>query len=154
MPSREIELFLIDILISIEKVKRYTKGIEGPFEFLENDIVYAATLRELIVIGEALKHVLADPVCSFHVHDKWRSIVNFRNILAHEYFDVRLDDLYNVISKQIFEFEEEFLMFVRTQSNDVFYEAFDDVKEELKHNKWLDSLSYLQSVEKGFHESY
>lgn len=155
MPRRETELFWLDILISIEKVKRYTKGIENSFDLVSNDLVYAATLRELEIIGEAIKHVLADPACSYYIHEKWRAIINFRNILAHEYFNIRLDEVYHVATHKIHEFEEEFLVFVRTQSGDVFFEALEDVKEELKQNKWYESLSYLQSIEKDFQrESY
>lgn len=40
MPNRATELFLVDILISIEKVKRYSKSIKYKEELLNNDLVY------------------------------------------------------------------------------------------------------------------
>ena len=61
MPNRVIEYFVLDILIAIDKVKRYSAGFETGEEFAADEKSYSATMRELEIIGEALKHVLGYP---------------------------------------------------------------------------------------------
>lgn len=148
MPNRPTELFCIDILISIEKVKRYSRGFEDIQSFISHDQAYAATLRELEIIGEAMKHVLADPAFSIIIEKKWREIADFRNVLAHEYFGIYADEIFEIVSKEIHEFEFEFQEFFLQQANQDFLNAIKHVKKELEDNQWHHSLAYLHSIEK------
>ena len=148
MPRRETELYWIDVLVSIEKVKRYTKDFQTETEFLADDLAYAATIRELEVIGEALKNILEDPAYSYKVNQYWRFIVNFRNVLAHNYFSIHVDIVFHAAKSKILDFEGEFLEFVESQANDVFYEGLEDTKDELEDMKWLDTLAYLRAFQK------
>jgi uncharacterized protein with HEPN domain len=147
MPNRVTELFWVDILISIEKVKRYSYGFKDKQQLIENDLVYAATLRELEIIGEALKYILADPALSNQINLRWRDIVNFRNILAHEYFGIKMDAVFIIVSEKIFEFEFEFHEFISNNANATFFRAIKHTKKEVENNGWLQSVAYLDSIE-------
>ena len=52
--SREYNLYLRDILEVIGKIERYTRGMDYE-EFLADDLVQDGVIRNLMVIGEAVK---------------------------------------------------------------------------------------------------
>lgn len=148
MPNRATELFLVDILISIEKVKRYSRSVKSTEELLANDLIYSAVTRELKIIGEAIKYVLADPALSQFIHEHWREIVDFRNVLAHEYFGLNANEIFSIATREIFEFEFDFVEFIRKQASPMFLDALMHAKQEATNNRWHDSLAYLRSIEK------
>ena len=92
---REKTLFYNDILESIEAIFDYVKGLE--FEDFETDRkTYQAVIREFEIIGEATKHILNDArECSPDI--PWRSIIDFRNVISHEYFGIRLKTIWDLI---------------------------------------------------------
>ena len=57
MPKRDKRLYLEDILDSSEAIKEFTKDLN--FEDFRNDRkTYSATIREYIVIGEAISTLI------------------------------------------------------------------------------------------------
>ncbi|WP_292519653.1 HepT-like ribonuclease domain-containing protein [Methanoculleus sp.] len=52
--SREYDLYLRDILEAIGRIERYTRGMEYE-EFLANELVQDGIIRNLMIIGEAVK---------------------------------------------------------------------------------------------------
>ena len=56
--SREIEFYIVDILIAIDKIKRYTAQFSCANELLSSEIYWDGVIRELEIIGEATKHLL------------------------------------------------------------------------------------------------
>ena len=54
--TRDINVYIEDILQSIEKIEDYTKIISEE-EFTKNDQVQDAVLRRIEIIGEAVKNV-------------------------------------------------------------------------------------------------
>lgn len=52
MSKRDIRLFLKDILDCIEKIEKYIKGMSFE-DFIQNDMVVDAVIRNLEIIGEA-----------------------------------------------------------------------------------------------------
>lgn len=57
MSRRKPEIFLEDILISIDKIERYTMDIKSIDDFINNELVVDAVLRNLEIIGEAAKNL-------------------------------------------------------------------------------------------------
>jgi uncharacterized protein with HEPN domain len=85
MPSEE--LYLQDIINSIDDVARFLKGIAEP-DFIINDILQNAVLMKLVVIGEAANRVSED-LRKRHPEIEWRPIIGFRNIAVHAYFSLK-----------------------------------------------------------------
>lgn len=97
MSKSDVRLFLQDILECIEKIERYTKDMSFD-EFSKNDLVVDAVIRNLEVIGEAVKNIPED-IRLKHPEIPWREIVGFRNIVIHHYFGVDLNIVWTVINK-------------------------------------------------------
>ncbi|MBC7114618.1 MAG: DUF86 domain-containing protein [Archaeoglobi archaeon] len=57
--KRDYRLFLHDILECIEKIERYTENLSFE-EFIKNDMVVDAVIRNLEIIGEAAKNIPED----------------------------------------------------------------------------------------------
>ena len=55
MAYRDISVWLEDLLISIDRIKKHIAGIVSYSEFIKNQLVIDATERNLEIIAELLK---------------------------------------------------------------------------------------------------
>lgn len=92
---RSHNLYLNDILESIEKILEYTEGIDFD-EFCENSMVFDAVIRNFEIIGEAARNI-PDNLRSKYPHIPWADMVGMRNILIHGYFGVDYSIVWNTI---------------------------------------------------------
>jgi len=96
--SRDPRLFLQDILDAATKVETYTRGMSQE-TFEANGMAYDAVIRNLEVIGEAAKQVpstLRDSAPEI----PWRMICGFRDHLAHAYFGLDNDTVWEVVTTE------------------------------------------------------
>ena len=96
--KRDIELFIVDIFVAIQKIKEYTKTFDNPNDFQHSSLHWDATIRQLEIIGEALNKLLEDDKFNSDSPSYFRKIVNFRNNIVHGYFGIDLDEVWNVVT--------------------------------------------------------
>ena len=97
--SRDLRLFIEDIRESCKKILRYTQGLRLE-EFAADEKTLDAVVRNLIVIGEAVKN-LPDDFRRRHPDVEWRKIAGLRDIVVHEYFGIDEDILWDVVQNKI-----------------------------------------------------
>ena len=97
--SRDYHLFLRDMQESCSKILRYTHGITLA-KFLGDEKTFDAVLRNLEIVGEAVKQIPLD-VRTRYPEVEWRKIAGLRDIIAHEYFGIDTDILWDVIQNRI-----------------------------------------------------
>lgn len=97
--SRSLRLYLEDILISGAKILRYTRGITLA-EFVNDEKTYDAVIRNLQIIGEAVKNIPAG-VRDRYPDIEWRKIAGLRDILAHAYFSLENEIIWDIIENKI-----------------------------------------------------
>ena len=99
MFKRDINLYLADIEESIAAIEEFTENVD--FNFFKADRkTYSATLREFIVIGEAITHIPDDIQLRFS-SVAWRLIKDFRNFIVHEYFGVDPQIVWDAVCKEL-----------------------------------------------------
>jgi len=92
-------LFLEDILESCAKILRYTEGMDVA-RFTADEKTRDAVVRNLTVIGEAVKNLPAD-IRQRYPEVEWRKIAGLRDIVVHEYFGVDADILWDIVKNRI-----------------------------------------------------
>ena len=97
--SRDYRLYLDDMCAAAEKVLRYTRGI-GLVAFLSDEKTFDAVVRNLEVLGEAAKHVPPE-VRKRYPEVAWRRIAGLRDVVAHEYFGIDEDIVWDIIENQV-----------------------------------------------------
>ena len=97
--SRNWELFLNDIEISATKIMRYTHNMNLQ-TFINNELVYDAVLRNLEIIGEATKQIPPEIRQRFPSIN-WRGITGLRDILAHAYFALDDETLWDIVKNKV-----------------------------------------------------
>ncbi len=99
MPPREWRLRVEDILDAIAKIEQYVSGLSFE-QFQVDQKTVDAVVRNLEVIGEAVRHLSSDPK-SLPADIPWTDIAGMRNILIHEYFGVDLNIIWQTITQDL-----------------------------------------------------
>lgn len=79
--TRDLRLYIEDILDSVEKVEQYTGTIDE-HEFLTDTEVQDAVLRRLEIMGEAVKNI-PQAFRNKHPDIPWKEIAGLRDVLIH-----------------------------------------------------------------------
>jgi len=97
--SRDALLYLDDIAQAAEKIDRSVSQLS--FEaFCANDVVFDAVLFNLQVIGEAAKK-LPDTAKAAMPEVEWSEAARFRDIIAHHYFALDAQIVWDVVHNRI-----------------------------------------------------
>ncbi len=99
MSKREPELYLRDILDSIIKIENFVKNLSYE-KFVESEMVQDAVIRNIEIIGEAVKN-LPDETKKLQPDIPWNKIIDMRNKVIHEYFGVDTEILWKTITDDL-----------------------------------------------------
>jgi uncharacterized protein with HEPN domain len=96
---REYKLYLQDILNAINKINKYIKNINID-KLPENELIFDAVLRNLHIIGEAVKSIPLN-IKNKYKEVEWKKISGFRDILTHAYFGVEKEIVLEIIKDKL-----------------------------------------------------
>jgi len=105
--KRDDKLYVDDILDSINAIQKYIYEIDYN-DFVENRMIYSATIRELEIIGEATGKI-SQTIKDKYPNIDYRTIKDFRNVLAHEYFGVDMEIVYSIVKHKLPSLKEQIL---------------------------------------------
>lgn len=93
-------LFYLDDMIAFaEKASNYPRGLD-PSAFVDNSLIYDATLRNLELIGEAATHI-PDAVRAANPQIPWRLIIATRNRLIHGYLGIDDETIWSILQDDL-----------------------------------------------------
>jgi uncharacterized protein with HEPN domain len=109
---RDSRVYLDDILEATRKITVYTASLSKAV-FLEDEKTLDAVVRNLEVIGEAVKK-LPENLRAEHSAVEWKKIAGLRDILIHEYFGLDAEIVGDIVQNKVPALDRE----VRTMLNE------------------------------------
>jgi uncharacterized protein with HEPN domain len=98
-------VFIDDILEAVEKISRFCKGADKK-DFIGNDLLRDAVVRNLEIIGEASSRLSAS-FRNKHKEIEWRKIIGMRNRIIHAYDVVDYGIVWDVVMVDLPELKEK-----------------------------------------------
>lgn len=97
--KKDARVYIDDMLDAIAAIERYVTGMDE-IKFSQTDYIQDAVIRQLAIIGEAARNV-SEEVRKQQVDVPWRKIVDFRNVIIHEYSGVSLGRVWQIIVREL-----------------------------------------------------
>ena len=99
MSKRDPNFLLSDILEAIEKIKKYTEGLN--FEkFSEDSKTSDAVIRNFEIIGEASNR-LPEFFKEKYPEINWYRIIGFRNRIVHDYMGIDYEIVWTIVENDL-----------------------------------------------------
>jgi uncharacterized protein with HEPN domain len=102
---KDDRLFLIHIRECIQRIESYVAGKDKQ-QFLDTTLVQDAVLRNLQVLAESTQR-LSDSAKESAVEVDWFKIAGFRNVLVHDYLGIDIEQVWNILDKDLPELKRQ-----------------------------------------------
>ena len=99
MPDSD-KLNILSIQEAVDKIFDYTQSFSNADEFHDNQRDFDAVMMNFIVIGEMVSR-LSETFIEQNGHVDWFKIRGFRNIVAHNYFGIDAEEVWQIIQTHI-----------------------------------------------------
>ncbi len=94
--SEKDSLSLIAILDAISRINQFTSSISNPDIFYQDAKSFDAVMMNFIVIGEMADRI-SDQLKEDNPQIEWVRIKGFRNLVAHDYFGIDAEEVWQII---------------------------------------------------------
>jgi uncharacterized protein with HEPN domain len=101
---------------------------------------FDATMRELEIIGEASNHLIKNKL----LDKQWQIVVDFRNVIIHEYFGIDIDEIWEVIKIHLLEFEKEITIVMKSSNQDTIKKVIKSALVDYKYSQ--DTIGFLNKL--------
>jgi len=92
------------ILDAIEQTEKYS--VQGEEAFRQSDLLQNWMVRHIQVIGEAAR-ALSPQLRNRHPEIPWADIIGMRHVLVHDYFEIDLNLVWLVVSRDLSSLKRE-----------------------------------------------
>ena len=103
---------LLSMLETIDKIIRYTTRYQSADELYQNDRDFDATMMNFIIIGEEVGK-LTDETKEKNKQIDWEKIYSLRNIIAHHYFGINVDIIWQIICSDLPKLKNDLQMLLK-----------------------------------------
>ncbi|HRH58642.1 MAG TPA: DUF86 domain-containing protein [Chitinophagales bacterium] len=91
---------ILNIIDCIKKINLFTNDHSSAESLFNDKESYDAVLLNFLVIGEMSNKISNTAKENFTAID-WTNIIGFRNIIAHEYFGVDADEVWEIVNEHL-----------------------------------------------------
>jgi len=119
-------LYLKDILEAIRRVREYV-GNKNLDDFSNDKMVVDAVLRNLEIIGEATTQ-LSKNLKEKHTNLPWRDIQDFRIVVAHHYWKINKERIWDIIENKLDSLKEQVEEVLNAEEKQLLKESFENEK--------------------------
>lgn len=95
---KDSRVYLVHIRDCINRIEAYT--VDGEIAFFSDPKTQDAVIRNLQTLCESTQR-MPDAWKTIRPEIDWRTIGDFRNVLAHQYLDIDLDIVWNVVKNYL-----------------------------------------------------
>jgi len=131
--DRAIEMFIFDIIVAIEKIKYVSSQFNNPQDLLYDFKSWDTIIREFEIIGEASKHLIKSNI----LNKEYREVVDFRNIITHEYFGINAEEVWDIMHCDLLNFEKVIINLVNNLEQSLKEEL---IETFIQDNHYLDFI--------------
>ncbi|WP_421716343.1 DUF86 domain-containing protein [Arcobacter arenosus] len=96
----KVKLSLLSILEAIGKIENYTNEFDNADDFYHDEKSFDATMMQFVIIGEMISK-LDEDFKEKYSNIPWQKVKDFRNIVAHNYFGIDADEIWEIITTKI-----------------------------------------------------
>lgn len=100
MSSRNAKLYLQDILQACEDILEFTQSMGSASDLQSDRRTFLAVIHSLQIVGEAARQ-MPKSFKENYPDFPWRETASLRNVIAHEYFGLDIDIIWDVIRTRI-----------------------------------------------------
>jgi uncharacterized protein with HEPN domain len=83
---------------AINAIKQYTER-ENSDSFCNTPMLHDAVLLQFVIIGEAIVNVESQLLIKYKY--PWYKVKSFRNMIAHQYFDIKIPAVWLIIERDL-----------------------------------------------------
>ena len=103
--KKDESVYLRHILDAFVQIEFYMDDVSHE-EFLQNRLLQDGVIRQLEVMGEAARN-LSDDLRNEYPQIPWRQMIGLRNRMAHAYFNVDLQIVWEIVRGDIPDLKEK-----------------------------------------------
>lgn len=92
----------------MNKIDNYIEGLDYD-SFTKNSMVIDAVIRNLEIIGEAIRNI-PDNIIDKYPDIPWKRMIGLRNIVIHTYFGIDLENIWKIITENIPEVKPQIIL--------------------------------------------
>ncbi len=100
-PSHKDFSCILNMLESIQKIFDYSAKFETADDFFDDTKAFDATMMNFVIIGEMVEKLSTDFLTETEKQVDWFKIKGFRNIVAHNYFGIDAEEVWQIIKTHL-----------------------------------------------------
>ncbi len=104
--SHNVRFNLLALIEAIEKIELYSHDFHDADAFYHDPKSFDATMMQFVVIGEIISR-LDENFKAAQPQIPWQKIKDFRNIIAHDYFGIDADEIWDIINHKLLPLKKE-----------------------------------------------
>ncbi len=101
-----IVLDLETLIEAINKIRIYSCEFDNAEDFYHDSKSFDATMMQFIVIGETISRMDED-FKKAQTQIPWQKIKDFRNIIAHDYFGIDPEEIWDIANEKLLPLKKE-----------------------------------------------
>jgi len=102
----KILLHLETLIESIDKIEQYSSEFSDAEDFYHDSKSFDATMMQFVVIGETISR-LDENFKNSQNQIPWQKIKDFRNIIAHDYFGIDPEEIWDIVNEKLLPLKKE-----------------------------------------------
>ena len=102
----KIKFDLFAILESLVKIEKYSQDFVSADDFYHDQKSFDASMMQFVVIGETISR-LDESFKKSHSEIPWQKIKDFRNLIAHDYFGIDADEIWDIIQTKLLPLKQD-----------------------------------------------